>query len=288
MRRKWGLLLAAIFWGSCNCELAQAQTPNLRPADRAKVTNTIRSLLLDPSPQIEKWSGSDGSSGEVTMRAVISSSEGRTCADLANCPSPCRGYRFTFVGERSDGWIVNEERAGRYCLNGRQWTLAGAERVNNSQKLQKSAALIANEDRVKRNAEEEEQRRLAARRAQEEEGRRQAARRADAERRAQADITAASEQQALRKASIEAIQSGLEALQYYSGGIDGVMGQGTRAAMRAFLDDLAEGVLAANPTNSDLASLADRISAAVSQNARQPRCVEIVSPFMACAIIAGL
>lgn len=246
-----------------NAAPAMAQSKDLYPADRDAMQKKLLLMLNTPTPQIDSWSGPNGD-GDITVSMARSSTQGMPCSDLATCASPCRNYSFTFVGERQDGWIVNEERTAKVCMSSSgQWSRQGREELSKSTELNLSPRKQAELD------EQSEQRKLDAERRRKLEEDRQKREQEDIARHQAAAQAAAKAQQAEKDklaAVIRDIQDNLIQLHYMSGPADGVLGVQSINALQSFLDDERIGItLGRNPDISTLETVLDDLEVSVQR-----------------------
>ncbi len=220
---------------------ALANNPDMYTADYQAMKRTLNDMLTSPKAQAKSWTGVNGD-GDLRVSLAISSSQGFPCENLSTCENACRNYTYTFVGERKDGWIVNEERTGRICLSARNsWDLQGSESVKKTRKLNKSQKLIdaetqkkiaAERDRLRKAEEDRKkvEREAAIRKAEEQ-------KRLEREREEERQKNILVAQQSERKDIVRRVQLKLNELQYNVGIADGAYGQQTLDGIMSFVSD---------------------------------------------------
>ena len=220
---------------------AFANNSDMYTADYQAMKRALNSMLTSPKAQAKSWTGVNGD-GDLRVSLAISSSQGLPCENLSNCENACRNYTYTFVGERKDGWIVNEERTGRICLSARNnWDIQGSESVKKTRKLNKSQRLIDAETQKKIDAERdnlrkaEEDRKRLEREAAIKEANEQKRLEREREDERQKNIVIA--QQSERKVFVRSVQLKLNELQYNVGTADGAYGQQTLDGIMDFVSD---------------------------------------------------
>lgn len=283
---KWFYIIFIFVFGALTTE-AHSNNNDMYAEDYAAMQSVLKPLLSTPTAQAKSWTGINGD-GDIRVSLAISSSQGMPCQSISDCEKPCRNYTYTYVGERKDGWIINEERTGRLCYLGpRGWDLQSAETVRKSRKLNKSQRLIDAETAKKVEAEKEKIRKEQEARLEQERLRKE---KLDRENRAKenADKERELTEQKERFASLViSIQSDLGQLKYNVGTPDGAFGQQTMNAINNFVRDANHGdtIVSQSPTLSNLELVKTILTRTVERQAQLVACGASNYSFIICAKI---
>lgn len=234
----WALIRVAVIVFACLGSAAQpahaARPDDIPAADYAEIERTLNTILNSTTGRSVPWRlGSN--KGEVLVSGMMSSSEGRPCGDLINCPNACRQFSYTFVGTAVSGAIVNNTYKGNRCYRNGTWLLEGSL-VADLTTLQPAPAPAPTP-------------------------------------RGQAAVAPSEIPQAVEpsgqagSSSIRRVQQDLGKLLYYTEAANGRMSPATAAAIQEFLaDEQQPAIDAANATDAELRAVAARAQAALKRS----------------------
>lgn len=252
--------------------------------DYAAMQSALKPMLSTPTAQAKSWSGINGD-GDIRVSLAISSSQGMPCQSISDCESPCRNYTYTYVGERKDGWVINEERTGRLCYLGpRGWNLQSSETVKKSRMLNKSQRLI-DEETAKAVAKEKEKIRKEQE-AKDEQDRinRERAVRDKREREIAEREKKILDQKEKRFVLVKSIQTDLNTLRYEVGVPDGAFGEQTMNGVQLFISDsnLSNVVFSNIPSNDELETVRSALKTVISNQENLQGCESPQKNYLVC------